>query len=242
MKIHAHIIAFNEEKILPFTLDYYSIFCEKIFVYDNMSTDSSDEIYKKYPKVEVIKWDSNNEINEFNYIRIKSNEYRNRSRNQDVDWVIVCDCDEFLYHPNLIEVLSGYKERGITVAKTSGHEMVSEVFPEYDGKLLIDKVRIGSDKMNNLSKCLIFNPNINVSYDIGAHGFSSNNSIFSEVDEIKVLHYKFLGKDYVKEIYRQRYERLGQINRQNQWGIHYSQIEKVHQMMDDIINKNNEIV
>ena len=47
MKIHAYIIAYNEEKLLPFTLDSYSIFCEKIFVYDKYSTDSSDKIYKK---------------------------------------------------------------------------------------------------------------------------------------------------------------------------------------------------
>lgn len=44
MIIHAHILAWNEEKILPFTLDYYSSFCEKIFIHDNMSTDSSDDI------------------------------------------------------------------------------------------------------------------------------------------------------------------------------------------------------
>ena len=84
MKIHAYIISYNEEKLLPFTLDYYSTFCEKIFVYDNYSTDSSDEIYKKYDKVEVIKWDSGNEINENNYIKIKSEEYRKYSRNFDV--------------------------------------------------------------------------------------------------------------------------------------------------------------
>ena len=41
MKIHSHILAWNEEKILPYTLDYYSTFCEKIFIYDNMS----DEMY-----------------------------------------------------------------------------------------------------------------------------------------------------------------------------------------------------
>jgi len=68
MIIHAHILAFNEEKILPFTLDYYSSFCKKIFIYDNMSTDSSDDIYEQYPNVIVKKWNSNNEINELNYI------------------------------------------------------------------------------------------------------------------------------------------------------------------------------
>ena len=79
MKIHAHILSWNEEKILPFTLDYYSNICEKIFIYDNMSTDSSDEIYKKYPKVEVVKWSSGDEIHELNYTKIKSEEYKNRS-------------------------------------------------------------------------------------------------------------------------------------------------------------------
>ena len=84
MIIHAHILAFNEEKILPFTLDYYSNLCEKIFIYDNMSTDGSDEIYTRYPKVTVIKWDSNNEINEMNYVNIKSNGYKKYSRDRQV--------------------------------------------------------------------------------------------------------------------------------------------------------------
>ena len=87
MIIHAHILVWNEEKILPFTLDYYSQFCDKIFIYDNMSTDGSDDIYKKYPKVEVTKWDSKDEINESFYVQIKSYEYTKKSR--DADWVIV---------------------------------------------------------------------------------------------------------------------------------------------------------
>ena len=145
MKIHAHILSWNEEKILPFTLDYYSLICEKIYIYDNMSTDSSDQIYLKYPKVEVIKWNSNNEINENNYINIKNNEYKLRSRNKNVDWVIVCDCDEILYHPNLINILENYKSEGINVPRISGHDMVSDMFPEYDGKLITDKVKIGSE-------------------------------------------------------------------------------------------------
>ena len=107
MIIHGHILAWNEEKILPYTLDYYSKICEKIFIHDNMSSDSSDDIYSKYPKVTVLKWDSSNEINELNYTKIKSNAYKQYSR--DADWVIVCDCDEFLYHKNLLGNLAEYK-------------------------------------------------------------------------------------------------------------------------------------
>jgi len=182
MKIHAYIIAYNEEKLLPFTLDYYSTFCEKIFVYDNHSTDSSDEIYKKYDKVEVIKWDSGNEINENNYIKIKSEEYRKHSRNFDVDWVITIDCDEFVYHPNLVEKLKEYKERGVTVVQTSGHEMVCETFPEYDGELLPNKVKIGSDKMPMLSKSIVFSPSIDINFGVGAHYFNSNHSVLWPID------------------------------------------------------------
>ena len=105
MKIHTYIIAYNEEKIIPFTLDYYSQFSDKIFVFDNYSTDSSDEIYKKYPKVEVIKWNSDNEINEMYYMNIKSNEYRKLRRNKGVDWIFMCDADEFIYHSDLITKL-----------------------------------------------------------------------------------------------------------------------------------------
>lgn len=242
MKIHAYIIAYNEEKLLPFTLDYYSSFCEKIFVYDNNSTDSSDEIYKKYSKVEVIKWDSGNKINELNYVKIKSEEYRKHSRNYDVDWVITADCDEFIYHPNLIEKLKEYKERGITVVQTSGHEMVCETFPEYDGELLPNKVKIGSDKMPMLSKSIIFNPSIDINFGPGAHSFKSNKTILSPNDEIKILHYKCLGKEYVIEIYKDRFNRLSQINKSNQWGFHYGETDKFLNLMDNILKNNKNIV
>jgi hypothetical protein len=242
MKIHTYIIAYNEEKLLPFTLDYYSTFCEKIFVYDNYSTDSSDEIYKKYDKVEVIKWDSRNEINEMNYIDIKSDEYKKYSRGSDVDWVMMIDCDEFVYHHNLIEKLKEYKEHGFTVVQTSGHEMVCEKFPEYDGQLLPNKIKIGSDKIPMLSKSIIFNPNIDIKFGAGAHSFKANNTILSPKDEIKILHYKGLSKEYVTTIYSERFKRLSLTNKQNRWGVHYSDVNSFLNLMDVILKNNKNIV
>jgi hypothetical protein len=242
MKIHAYIIAYNEEKLLPFTLDYYSTFCEKIFVYDNYSTDSSDEIYKKYDKVIVSKFDTQNTQDEIVAKDLKSNEYRKHSRNSDVDWVIIADCDEFVYHPNLIEKLKEYKERGITVVQTSGHEMVCETFPEYDGELLPNKVKIGSDKMPMLSKNSIFSPSIDINFSVGAHYFDSNHTVLSPSDEIKVLHYKCLGKEYVTNIYNERYNRLSESSRKNAWNTHYAQINNFLNLMDNIIKNNKNIV
>ena len=240
MKIHSHILAWNEEKILPYTLDYYSTFCEKIFIYDNMSDDNSDEIYKRYPKVEVIKWDSNSEINEINYIKLKTESYKERSRNQNVDWVIVCDCDEFLYHPNLIDVLVDYKNKGITVPKVCGHDMVSEIFPKYDGKLLVDKVKVGSERYQPMCKNIIFNPDLDVNYGIGAHSFNCPNAVFSDEEDLKLLHYKFLGKDYVKNIYIGRAKRLSSFNKENKFGEHYFNLP--FNYMNEMIKNNFQVI
>lgn len=242
MKIHAYIIAYNEEKLLPFTLDYYSTFCEKIFVYDNFSTDSSDEIYKKYNNVIVTKFESENSQNEIIQKNIKSEEYRKYSRNSDVDWVITIDCDEFVYHNNLIDKLKEYKKMGITVIKTIGHEMASQTFPKYDGNLLVNKVKVGSGKMPMLSKSIIFDPNINMVFGPGAHTFTSNNTVLSPDDEIKVLHYKCLGKEYITNIYKARFERLSESSKLNSWNTHYSKINEFLSLMDNILKENKNIV
>lgn len=238
MNIHAHILAWNEEKILPFTLDYYSQFCDKIFIHDNMSTDNSDEIYAKYPKVSVLKWDSNGEINEVNYINIKSNAYKQYSKN--ADWVIVCDCDEILYHENLLEKLEAYKILGITVPRIDGHDMVAETFPEYDGELIIDKIKIGSDTYGPMCKNIIFDPILNIQYGIGGHSFNAPGAILSDKAELKLLHYKFLGKDYVKKIYISRAKRLSEWNKQHKFGEHYFNLP--FEYMDKMLSEKRQII
>jgi hypothetical protein len=242
MKIHTYIIAYNEEKMIPFTLDYYSQFSDKIFVFDNYSTDSSDEIYSRYPKVEVVKWDSNNQINEMFYINIKSNEYKTRSRNEGVDWVFMCDADEFIYHKDLINKLKEYKEQGVNVIRTSGHEMASETFPSHNGELLPEIVKIGSVKMPNLSKSIVFSPEMDMNFGVGAHTFGANGTVLSDTDEIKILHYKLLGKDYLTQNYKEREERLSQLNRSNRWGGHYSETDQTIRFMEKILNDNINVV
>jgi DNA-directed RNA polymerase subunit H (RpoH/RPB5) len=222
MKIHAYIIAWNEEKILPFTLDYYSTICEKIFVYDNMSTDSSDEIYKRYKNVEVIKWgDKEKGHNEFYNKEIKSKEYRKKSRGQNVDWVITVDCDEIIYHENLIDLLKKYKEEGVTLPRISGHDMFSEKFPIYDGDLITNKIKEGSDVYEPMSKHVVFNPEIDIEFGFGAHHFYCPECSMSKEPEIKLLHYKFIDFAYLLNRYRSLSQRQSDFNKTNQLSTHY---------------------
>jgi len=238
MIIHAHILAFNEEKILPFTLDYYSRFCEKIFVYDNMSTDNSDEIYKKYEKVIVIKWDSNNSFNDFYNKEIKNNGYKNYSRN--ADWAIICDCDEFLYHPNLINLLKYYKRIGVDIPEIDGRDMVAETFPTYDGRLITELVQIGSDTYEPMCKNIIINPKKDVFFGFGAHQSFCNDCVKSLDKELKLLHYKFLGKEYVLKMYDDRLKRLSEFNIKHGFGVHYN--NPPIDYMDKLINENKNVI
>ena len=102
--IHCYFLCYNEENILPHLLRYYSDFCEKVFIMDNMSTDNSHEIIKTFEKAEIIPYNSNNELRDDVYLMLKNNLWK-KSRGV-ADYVIVGDADEFIYHPNLLVTLS----------------------------------------------------------------------------------------------------------------------------------------
>ena len=118
--------------------------------------------------------------------------------------------------------------------------MVSENFPIYDGELITEKIKIGSDRYQPMCKNIIFNPNVDVNFGVGAHSFSSTNGVFSENEDLKLLHYKFLGKDYVKKLYVDRAKRLSSFNKQNKFGEHYFNLP--FKYMDEVLSKNQEVI
>ena len=62
-----------------------------------MFIHGSNLIYEKYNKVIVKKWQSpEQKYNDVVLSNLKSSAYK-ESRNYNADWVVVCDCDEFLY-------------------------------------------------------------------------------------------------------------------------------------------------
>mgnify|MGYP001220674078 CR=1 FL=1 len=240
MRIHAYIIAWNEGRVLPYTLDHYSQFCEKIFVYDNMSTDNTDEICKKYPKVKVVKWTtSDKKYNDVTLAEIKSNVYK-QSRKDNVDWVIVCDSDEYLYHEDLISKLKEYKSKGVTMPLIDGHDMCCEEFPKYDGELLTNKVKIGSETYEPMCKNIIFDPSLDIKYMPGAHANQSFGQVKSDKAELKLLHYKFLGKDYVLTRYNELAKQLSDFNKKHGLSRHWN--EPPFEYMDKMLSDKNYVI
>lgn len=221
MIIHVYVLCHNEEKIIPFFLNHYQKFADKIIVYDNESTDSSRELYAKagcYVNV----WNSGGKIHDGAYLEIKQNAYK-QSRGI-ADWVMVVDNDEFIYHPDLIEILKFYDEIKVNFPKIEGFDMVSETFP-VSGIPITDQVKLGV-QMNHLSKRAVFKPHLDMQWSVGCHPddrIKVAKTIESEKAEIKLLHYKLLSNQYVKDRYAYYRTRLSHFNLMNQLGNHYLQ-------------------
>jgi Glycosyl transferase family 2 len=242
MKIDLYMTVWNESKILPFTLDYYSRFCDRIFIYDNMSNDNSMFFYRKYKNINLRFFDTNNQASAEILKWIRSLSYREFSRNNDTDWAIICDCDEFLYHENMIERLQELKNQGIDIIECDGREMVSDKFPEYDGRLLPDIVKFGSPFKNGyLSKAIVINPKIDINYNLGSHAYQCTYMSKFNIGEFKLLHYKYLGLDYVLERSKQLFERRSDFNKQNKLSLHWDKdfVEKNYQ---ELFNKRVQVI
>jgi hypothetical protein len=220
--VHAFFLCYNESNILPHLLRYYLSFCEHVTILDNNSTDNSVEIVNSFDNTDIIPWDSNEELNDSLYLKLKNHVWK--SSIGVADYVIVGDADEFLYHENMVDFLIESKNKGITIFRPEGYHMVADkdFKLEYDDDL-ISLVKTGI-RLPVLDKLMMFDCNQinNINYNFGCHTANPHGNIqIHQYDSLKMLHYKFLGiENYV---YRNslRRERLSEFNKQHGLGVYY---------------------
>lgn len=212
MKIEVFAICYNEERLLPYFLRHYTQFSD-VTIYDNYSTDNSEKIIKEWG-AKIVKYDSGNQIRDDLYIQIKNNCWKESK----ADWVIVGDCDEFVYHTNLpkrLESIDG------TFIVPRLFNMVSEDFPSGDGQIY-DEIKTGVEggaKMN------LFKPSeiLDVDFDVGCHYANPTGNVkYNFMSDIITLHYKNVSRQYVYERSRLFASRLSDINKKYKWGYHYN--------------------
>jgi len=98
----------NEEEIIKDFLDYYAPFVDGIYIYDDVSTDSTVSICKQHHKVKGII-----EAKEWDTDRIRA-EYTTRqavlelARKDNPDWFIYVDADERIDFGGIFDVLDWY--------------------------------------------------------------------------------------------------------------------------------------
>lgn len=163
-----YTLTYNSEALLPHFLHHHRK-ADRIVVYDNGSTDRTLAILEGRPNVEVrdYSYRTCNTLRDDIHAEIKNTCWKEALG--QVDWVVVMDLDEFLYHPKLEEKLKEYKQQGITIPLATAYEMLAPLFPAAP-VYLTDVVKMG--RRNDMySKLIVFDPNkiIEIGYGPGGH-------------------------------------------------------------------------
>jgi hypothetical protein len=220
-------ITYNEEFILPFFIKHYR---EKfpncnIVVYDNESTDDTVKIAKEN-NCEVITYKTDNQISDSKYLEIKNNCWKNSNTN----WNIVCDCDELcLINESELIVEDSL---GSSIIKLEAYDMVNL---SDDDLIILEDLNFGS-RSHIYDKCLIFNKGCisEINYQPGCHTLSPIGDVKYQTNNYKLLHYKYLGFDFLCKRYNLFYGRLSHENKVMGWGTQYTQdIQSIKNVFDE---------
>ena len=241
MNITIYTITYNEEKMLPFFLDYYSTFASKIVIYDNESTDNTVEIAKKHPLVDDVYSVSTGDcLDDSMYIRIKNSCWKEDKS----DYVILVDTDELIYHDNgIVEYLEKTK---YPVYRPTGFNMVSNKFPKV-GSLITEQIKTGIPD-HYYNKPVIFNPNLieETQFELGTHNgifINNNQHILPIQSELKMLHYKNLSFDYRIKRHKMFSKRISEFNQRTGAGVHYTWDEQTQRNdFDNCLINSKEVI
>jgi glycosyltransferase involved in cell wall biosynthesis len=227
--VHLYTLCYNEEEIIPFFLQHYLPWVEKIVVLDNNSTDRSRELLEGRENVLVKSYDTGNEYREDIQMKLR-NTIWHQSRGL-ADFVIVCDMDEFLYVKDHETFLRHLRQQGFTVVRPFGINMVSESFPQ-PGVPLTSQIREGVPN-EQFSKMVLFDPVKieRINFFPGSHFALPEGQvkIYMGDQKVKLLHYRYLGLQHMLKKNRSRHERRGQVSMKQGWGYHYSYEEQKQQ-------------
>ncbi len=219
-EVHLYALCWNEEKMLPYFFRHYDQIVSRYFIFDNGSTDRSLEMLRQNSKVTLGSF----EVKGDSFVAAALKHYQEcwkQSRGQ-ADWVIVCNVDEHFYHPDLLGYLTKCKELGITQIIPEGYNMVADQFPTSD-KPLYRTVRYG---MRDLfwDKPEIFDPNSieEINFAPGRHTATPVGKIITPRHvRVKLLHFKYIGLEYLVRRHSELKTGLRPRDIQNDWGNQY---------------------
>jgi len=207
--------------MIEYFLRHYEAFAERIVIYDDDSDDGSKEILLAHNKVEVRQF-VRSDHDSLELSRIATFNHCWKEARGTADWVIIVDCDEFVFHPRIDEYFATQKHNGVTIIPTLGFQMVTDQFPG-EGEYLAKSHTRGCP-FDRRNKPCVFDPSAirEINFSVGMHsaqpvGLQS----LPPKDELMLLHYKYLGVDYLCCRHLELSSRRGSVEKANQWSSHW---------------------
>lgn len=200
--------------MMPFFLRHYAEFCDRITVFDDNSTDGTQAIVQACAKAKLEKYPYATGLDDCDFIRFARQTYP-QARGQ-ADWVIWVDPDEFLYHPKLVDTLENLLKNGVQVPAMRGFQMISTFFPR-DDRQIWEQIDQGIEDPTYAKPC-VFRPDCDMQWHPGKHYVHGNFNRGGNTG-LKLLHYRYLGLDYLKRRHAKNYARCSKANLNANLGV-----------------------
>ena len=216
MRVWAYIFTWNDEILVKYGCMNYA-YAEKIIIYDNESTDRTVEVAKSFPNVEVRSYSTDKQCNDVTMINIINHCWK-EAKGKGIDWVIVAYLDEFLWHPDMLKKLQTLSEQNYTAIRGFNYWMRSNIMPTED-KPLTELVKTGTRGAGDgFDKYTAFRPDyfFEMNWTEGMHRAQPQPDGLPlktyHADDLKILHYKYLGRERCRARVRLSRARLSQDN------------------------------
>ena len=233
MKIDIFLLCYNEELLLPHTLNFYKTNFPNatIHIVDNYSTDSSCDIAEKND-CKIIKYDSNGQQDERILIGVRSHIWK---KHVTEGWVIMCDMDEWL---NITEAdLENEENMGKTIITTNGVNMVGESNTIDFSDINLFEIKKGVYDERYSKKICFKYPDVNMEYWWGAHTATAYGNVLYSDKTYLLKHYNYLGEQYLIEKYCKRYERNQKSRELGMNGHYLNDIEEIKNVYRDWLSR-----
>lgn len=215
MRIVLYFINYNDSYYLPFIANHYGRFCEKIVMYDNYSTDNSVSTALHYG-FEVRNFGMRGQLNDQHYLDVKNHCWK-ECRGKGIDYVIVCDADEFLFPIEYKFHMYGKP----ALPYVEGFNMISESLPIND----IMELNEGSFS-EAYSKQAMFNPDMVTEINY-VHGCHKNHVVCEQAVNLftnfaNLYHYRMIGGvERIIQRHAEYRQRMSTFNKKHKMGFHY---------------------